>query len=178
MVVMRTAVAAAAVAAILSAVPAAARGEDSRGGARPGAKAPDFTLKTHDGRSLTLSKLRGRRGVVLVFFATWCPSCMAEVPRIKEFVAKTKDAPVLVYGVNIKQPERVVDRFVAGHKVNYRILLDSAGEVARKYHVRGIPLIVGIDSDGIVRYRGHGIPRDAAPFVKELTRPLAKVEPR
>ena len=143
--------------------------ESPRAAAEVGAEAPDFTLATHDGRSLTLSKLEGKRGVVLVFFATWCPSCMAEVPRVKEFVRATRDEPVLVYGVNYKQPKRVVDRFVREHRVNYRVLLDIEGGAARKYNVRGIPLIVGVDAEGIVRYRAHHLPREVGGLVRKLT---------
>ena len=138
-----------------------------------GTKAPDFALETHDGKSLTLSKLEGKRGVVLVFFATWCPYCMTEVPRIKRFVEEARGAPVLVYGVNLKQPKRTVEKFVESRGVNYRILLDLEGEVARKYRVQGIPLVVGIDAEGVVRYRDHAMPKRSAEFIRTLTAPLA-----
>jgi rhodanese-related sulfurtransferase/peroxiredoxin len=130
--------------------------------------APDFTLKTHDGKSLTLSKLRGKRGALLVFFATWCPSCMTEVPHIKEFVKKSKDAGILVFGVNIKQPKRVVDKFVKDKGVNYRILLDDEGKVAKAFNVTGIPAIFGIDADGLIQFSGHHLPKDERALIKAL----------
>ncbi len=133
--------------------------------------APDFTLKTHDGKSLTLSKLRGKRGALLVFFATWCPHCMTEVPHIKEFVKKSKDAGVLVFGVNIKQPKRVVDKFVKDKDVNYRILLDDEGKVAKAFNVSGIPAIFGIDASGAIRFSGHQLPKDEAALIKSLAAP-------
>jgi len=131
--------------------------------------APDFTLETHDGKSLTLSKLRGKRGALLVFFATWCPHCMTEVPHIKEFVKKSKDAGVLVFGVNIKQPKRVVDKFVKDKDVNYRILLDAEGAVAKAFNVTGIPAIIGIDANGAIRFSGHQLPKDEAGLIKSLS---------
>ena len=143
-----------------------------------GKAAGDFTLKTHDGKSLTLSKLKGKRGVVLVFFATWCAPCIAEVPQVKKFVVESRRRNVLVYGVNVQQPERVVQRFVKDQAVNYRILLDRDAAVARAYGVRGIPTLLGIDGDGIVRFRGHAIPKDHDAFIKLLTKPLpAKAKP-
>ena len=163
----RNAIALAIVGALLAAVPSARANT-------VGKPADDFTLKTHDGKSLTLSKLKGKRGVVLVFFATWCPSCMAEVPRIKKFVEAARDKKVLVYGVNFRQSERIVAKFVSDRKVNYRILLDSDGKVTKGYGVRGIPTILGIDADGIVRYRDHAIPKDHDAFIKLLTAPLEK----
>ena len=139
-----------------------------------GKPASDFTLKTHDGKSLTLSKLKGKRGAVLVFFATWCPPCMAEVPQVKKFVNAARGKNVLVYGVNIRQPERVVLKFVRDRTVNYRILLDRDAKVARAYGIRGIPTILGIDADGIVRHRAHAIPKDHDAFIRLLTKPLEK----
>lgn len=135
-------------------------------------KAADFTLPTHDGRTLTLSSLEGERGVVLVFFATWCPPCMAEVPHVKRFVEETRDKGLLVFGVNIAQPKEVVDKFVESAELNYRVLLDSDGKVATAYGVTGIPHIVGIDAAGIVRYSGHQLPDNTQDFAELLSAPL------
>ena len=142
-----------------------------------GKPASDFTLQTHDGKTLTLSRLKGKRGAVLVFFATWCPACMAEVPQVKQFVKTAEDKNVLVYGVNIRQSKRIVDRFVKEHEVNYRILLDTDAKVAKAYGIRGIPAIIGIDAKGIVKYREHGIPKDTEALIKTLTASLGKTAP-
>jgi len=131
--------------------------------------APDFSLKTHDGKTFQLSKLNGKRGALLVFFATWCPGCMAEVPEVIEFVKTVGEKPVLVYGVNLQQSQDVVDRFVKEKNVNYRILLDQTGEVASKYQVTGIPLLVGIDAAGRVRYLDHGFPKDKQKLIATLS---------
>jgi cytochrome c biogenesis protein CcmG/thiol:disulfide interchange protein DsbE len=141
-----------------------------------GEKALDFTLQTHDGKSLTLSKLQGKRGAVLVFFATWCPYCMAEVPEIKRFVEATRDKNVLVYGVNLQQDRRTVEKFIESDAINYRILLDTDSAVARKYGVTGIPHVIGIDAAGVVRHRSHALPEDKEAFIKTLTAPLPKAE--
>ena len=161
----RNTIALAIVGALLAAVPSARANT-------VGKPASDFTLKTHDGKSLTLSKLKGKRGAVLVFFATWCPSCMAEVPQVKKLVEATRDKKVLVYGVNFRQSQRIVAKFVRDKAVNYRILLDSDGKVTKAYGVSGIPTVLGIDAAGIVRYRAHAIPKDHDAFTKLLTKPL------
>jgi peroxiredoxin/rhodanese-related sulfurtransferase len=135
-----------------------------------GEEAPDFTLETHDGKSLTLSRLEGKRGAVLVFFATWCPPCMAEVPHVKAFVEEVRDEPVLVYAINSSEPLSTVKRFVEAREINYRVLMDKGGRVARTYSVYAIPAIVGIDGEGVVRYVGHGIPRNTEEFVELLSR--------
>lgn len=141
-----------------------------------GTKAPDFTLQTHDGKSLTLSKLEGKRGAVLVFFATWCPACMAEVPEVIKLTNSLRDKNVLVYGVNLRQSQRIVDRFVEDRGVNYRILLDSDGTVGNDYGIVGIPTVVAIDGNGIIRYFDHGIPADHDALAKQLNEGIQKEE--
>ena len=141
-----------------------------------GDPAPDFTLKTHDDKTLTLSRLKGKRGVVLDFGATWCPYCMEEVPHIKKFVEKTRDKDVLVYMVNYMQSKRVVEKLVKDKALNYRVLLDSDGAVTELYGVQGFPTAIGIDADGIVRYISHKMPRDEKELVRVLTAPLKKEE--
>ena len=142
-----------------------------------GKPASDFTIETHDGKQFTLSKLEGKRGTVLVFFATWCPSCMAEVPEVKKFVTASADKNVLVYGVNIQQSKRIVERFVKDRKINYRILLDTDAKVAKAYGITGIPTVIGIDAKGVVGYREYGMPRNPGELIKTLTASLGKTAP-
>jgi rhodanese-related sulfurtransferase/peroxiredoxin len=137
-----------------------------------GEKAVNFTLPTLEGKKLTLDKLKGRSGAVLVFFATWCPPCMAEVPHIKQFAEKFKNSDVVVFGVT-DQTADIARRFAETKEINYRILMDSDTKVAQSYNVNFIPHVVGIDSEGIVRYRGSALPDEDEAFVKELTAPLA-----
>lgn len=132
----------------------------------------DFTLPTYDGKSLTLSNLKGKRGVVLIFFATWCPSCMAEVDQVKAFVEASKDKNVLVYGIS-NQPKDKVDKFIEDRKINYRILYDKEWKVGTLYGAQRIPLNVGIDAAGVVRYYSGNFPANTEMFIKVLTDPLA-----
>jgi len=138
-----------------------------------GEKAADFTLPTHDGKSLTLSDLSGKRAAVLVFFATWCPYCMEEVPAVKSFVEASKDKGVLVYGIDTQQKKDIVGKFIKDRDINYRILLDEDGKTAEAYGVTGIPNVVGIDWKGVVRYRDYRMPKDTEGFIKQLTDGLA-----
>lgn len=146
----------------------------ARGADGVGEAAPDFTLKTTDGKSLTLSDLKGKRGAVLVFFATWCPGCMEEAPVVKKFVDSVRDKNVLVYGINLRQDADKVEKFVKEYGINYRILMDTDAAVATKYNVTGIPLVVGVDSEGVVRYRDNGLPQDWSGLAASLTEKLPK----
>lgn len=135
--------------------------------------APDFTLPTLSGVDLTLSRLKGNRGVVLVFFATWCVNCMKEVPEIKQFADAARQDYIVVIGINFKQSEEIVKRFKDSESINYGLVLDKEGNVTTGlYGISGIPHVVGIDGNGDIVYRGSHLPADKAGFIAKLKKGL------
>jgi thiol:disulfide interchange protein len=137
------------------------------------AKAPDFTLTALDGSHTTLSSFKGKKGVVLVFFATWCVNCMKEVPEIKKFALTAQKENIEVLAINFKQSAYVVEKFHKSNSINYRILLDTDGAVTiGKYGIKGIPHIVGIDAKGEMIYRGEDLPVKKTEFMERLNRGL------
>jgi cytochrome c-type biogenesis protein len=135
--------------------------------------APDFTLTSLGGSQVTLSSFKGKKGVVLVFFATWCVNCMKEVPEIKRFAEKAQKEKVEVIAINFKQQTDIVERFHRSNNINYGILLDTDGTVAtEKYGVKGIPHIVGIDAKGMIIYRGVALPEQKDEFMIKLKQGL------
>ncbi len=134
-----------------------------------GSPAPDFTLAALEGPQVTLSSYREKKGVVLVFFATWCVSCMKEVPEIKRFAEAAKKENVEVLAVNFKQHKEIVERFSRSNKIPYGILLDTDGTVtAGKYGIKGLPHIVGINGKGEVVYRADALPKEKTEFLVKL----------
>ncbi len=135
---------------------------------KDGGQAPAISLLNQDNQRFDLSASRGREGVLLVFFTTYCPNCMKEVPevmRIAEMGAKRK---VKVMAVNYKQSLEIVKNFRREKSVNYDVLLDSAGEVTKSLEISGVPLILGIDATGRIRYREHVLPSDSSGLLDAL----------
>jgi peroxiredoxin len=125
------------------------------------------------GDKVTLSSFKGEKGVVLVFFATWCASCMAEVPEIKKFTEMAQKENIAVFGINYKQSAEIVERFKKSAEINYGILMDTDGTVALdKFGLKGLPHIVGINSKGGIMFRGTALPDNRAEFIKYLKRGL------
>jgi peroxiredoxin len=122
----------------------------------PGNPAPDFTLSTLDGRPVSLSDYRGQ--VVLInFWATWCPSCIAEMPAYEAVYRERPPGEFMVLGVNLQEEEEYVQRFSAGLGLTFPILLDSDGQVTiRDYQVVGMPGSIIIDRQGAIFYRHLG----------------------
>lgn len=138
--------------------------------AKPSANlAPDFTLPSLEGNPVTLGAYKGEKGVVLVFFATWCVNCVKEVPEIKHLAQMAQKENVIVLAINYKQPEELVKRFKKSHQIDYRILLDTQGKVTTDlFGIMGLPHLIGINSKGEVVYRGTALPDKKDEFIKNL----------
>lgn len=135
-----------------------------------GAKAPNFTLPTLDGKSFTLQKQAGSV-VVMDIWATWCPPCRAEIPYFVKMNKKFAGKAVKFVGVSIDQGKPEVSDFVKAQKINYMIALDpSAKTVGGLYKVQGVPATYIIDKKGIIRFvhAGFGGPEDMAKMEKEI----------
>ena len=57
-----------------------------------GSEVPSFTLTTLDGREFSTAAARGKV-VLLNFWATWCPPCVIEMPRLEEEIWKEHRGP-------------------------------------------------------------------------------------
>lgn len=115
-----------------------------------GAKLPNLALAGIDGRQHSLHDFGGRP-LIINFWATWCPPCIAEMPMLSAFhAAQVPDGPQVV-GIALDDPERV-RAFLARTPVEYPILLDEPDEDDASVvlgNIRGVlPFAVLIGSDG------------------------------
>lgn len=124
----------------------------------PGAgaqRAPDVEMVTLDGEELRLSELRGRP-VLLTFWATTCPGCLAEMPHLIELHHELAAQGLAIIGVAMSyDPPEQVANLVERRQVPYHIALDSDGEVAKAFgDVRLTPTTFLISPEGrIVRQK-------------------------
>jgi peroxiredoxin len=118
--------------------------------------APDFTLSTPSGASLSLSELRGKV-VLLNFWATWCVPCRKEMPGIEALYQRYKDRGLEVVAISLDKIEAApVEAFAKDVGVTYRVLLDPSWATARTYGVRGLPATFLLDRTGNVVMRELG----------------------
>lgn len=110
--------------------------------------APDFTVQTLDGDSITLSDLKGRP-VVLNFWATWCQPCRQEIPYFSAFARAHPSIPVLGLSVD-DGPVGRVKRAVKDWDIAYPVAVISP-KLQSTYDISTLPTTVIIDTDGTVK---------------------------
>ncbi|SDW06520.1 Peroxiredoxin [Marininema mesophilum] len=112
-----------------------------------GEKAPNFTLKTLDGKELSLKDLKGKP-VLLNFWASWCKPCGEEMPAIQKVYDKYKKQGFQVVGVNIAETEVAVSGFSRDLDLNFPIVLDQDRVVTKRYDVGRLPATYLISREG------------------------------
>lgn len=136
--------------AVASSVPSETAGE----------LAPDVTFTTADGEQASLADYRGQP-LVLNFWASWCPPCVAEMGDALRPVHEAHGDEVAFLGVNLRDEPDAAQRIVDATGVTYDLALDPDGAVFAAFGGLGMPTTVFIDRDGrIVEQHTGAITRD------------------
>ncbi|MCH7883316.1 TlpA family protein disulfide reductase [Patescibacteria group bacterium] len=113
--------------------------------------APDFSLQKLGGGTITLAEYRGKKPVVLDFWASWCPNCRRDMPKLSRFYEKYKDQ-VEVIGINLQENKRTIENYINSAGISFPVALDPSGRVSRAFGIRYTNIHVLIDKEGnIVR---------------------------
>lgn len=115
-----------------------------------GFAAPDFTLETLNGQTVSLLSLRGQ-AVLINFWATWCPPCRAEMPAIQQVYDRYRDRGFTVLAVNLQESDAQVAAFAEQLGLTFPIPMDRSGSVFAQYRVRALPSTFFIDKRGIIQ---------------------------
>ncbi|MDO4757965.1 MAG: TlpA disulfide reductase family protein [Rikenellaceae bacterium] len=116
---------------------------------RVGEMAPDFTVEMLSGQSLTLSELRGDV-VLLLFFSSWCPDCLAEMTQLDERLAPFAERGFRLVAISRGEPRADIEQFRAEHGFGYDLGLDESRAIYERYATRYVPRNFVIGRDGHV----------------------------
>ncbi len=111
--------------------------------------APDFTLSTLDGGTVTLSSFRGQKPVILDFWASWCHNCQRDMPKLNKFYQKYKN-DVEIIGINLRENIGTIEKFVNSNDIEFPIALDK-GQVSNLYGIRFTNTHIYIDKNGYIQ---------------------------
>lgn len=140
-----------------------------------GEPAPDFALVSVRAQNevIRLSSFRGK-AVVVNFYASWCGPCRRELPDF-EILAREFADNVAFIAVNVQESHSNALRILDETGATFPAVLDSNGDVARRYGLRGLPSTYVLDASGVVRQLGPGA-IDAETLRAEINAALAVAE--
>jgi peroxiredoxin len=118
--------------------------------------APEFSLKSLDGREFSLSSLMERGPVVVAFFKISCPVCQFTFPFLERLYHRYRGDNVTILGIS-QDDERSTKKFASEYGVTFPLLLDADGyPVSNAYGLTSVPTTFLIDTDGKVKISSMG----------------------
>ena len=115
----------------------------------------EVQLQDLNGADVNISAFRGKI-VFLNFWATWCPTCVEEMPSMEKLHLKLKDKNFALVSVSIQDPALQVKRFFLLNKLTFTALLDPNGKTVPGFGIRAIPTTLIIDKSGRIIGRAMG----------------------
>ncbi|MBN2445720.1 MAG: TlpA family protein disulfide reductase [Phycisphaerae bacterium] len=132
-----------------------------------GRTAAAFEVATMQGETLRFPKDFAGRLVLLDFWATWCPPCVASIPHVREAHEQYASRGLAVVSISLDSPrvsEENVRQFVERKQMNWPQVYTGAGRIADMYGVDAIPAMFLIDGDsGAIIAGGRQLD---GPFIK------------
>lgn len=115
------------------------------------AQAPGYQLTLLNGQKVNLSSYRGKKAVVLDFWATWCGPCKQSMPVVSQVANAYRNRGVEFFAVNMAEDAGQIQSFVQQQGLSLPVALDPSGQLAAAFGVSGIPHLVIIGKDGTVK---------------------------
>ncbi len=146
-----------------------------------GEDAPLFTLKDLNGLEVSLGDHVGpdrkpsASGVLLIFFASWCPYCRDELPLIDLLVPELRGRGIEVLLIGYQEDREVLSRYLKGLNVrNLTALVDLSGRVGKRYKLRTLPTIYAVTAEGKIKDILPGGSRDVRQDLRNIADRLEK----
>jgi peroxiredoxin Q/BCP len=116
----------------------------------PGDQAPDFTLPTDTGETVTLSSLRGRKVIVYFYPAAMTPGCTKQACDFTDSLDSLRAAGYEVLGISPDAPAKLA-RFREHDHLGITLLSDADRSVMRSYGAFGEKTMYGKTVQGVIR---------------------------
>ncbi|MCS7223744.1 MAG: TlpA family protein disulfide reductase [Armatimonadetes bacterium] len=117
---------------------------------KPGVKAPDFSLPTTSGGSVTLKDLLGKNSL-LIFWKSTCPYCINEAPKLSAALKEVGDALKVTAIATGRDTAEDADRFAKEHGFPFTVAVDESKSARTAYGLRIVPTLFWLSPDGTVQ---------------------------
>jgi peroxiredoxin len=131
-----------------------------------GNQAPDFTLSTPAGSSLSLKSLRGKITMVY-FWGSWCPICQGRSSIVKGVYSKYNAQGFTIYGVAVSDEESSWKEYINSKQLSWNHGFDGSANIQRLYSENGNP--PGMSSYYILDKRGTILAKGSATDISNGT---------
>jgi thiol-disulfide isomerase/thioredoxin len=114
-----------------------------------------ISFEAVDGHQVEVGAMKGK--VVLVdFWATWCPPCVAAIPKIKALYSKYHPEGLEVIGISCDISRTALTKFVAKRQLPWPQYCDGAGQMnnpwCKTFGIDGLPFVMLLDKSGCLRF--------------------------
>ena len=139
---------------------------------KPGTVAPDFKMKTPDGKTIQLSKFAKGKTVVLDFWASWCPDCRKDAPEVVRMYEKYRPYGIEFIGISMDTDVEAWKKAIEKYGITYPQVSElkkfKETDIAKAYGVKWIPSMVVVGPDGEVKL-STVLTYKVDKYLKELT---------
>jgi thiol-disulfide isomerase/thioredoxin len=112
-----------------------------------GKPAPELEVTDMQGNRVSLASLKGKT-VLLDFWTTWCPPCIADAPALDKLYTKYGDKNLMIVGISMNEDRVVVEKFLKSHPHTFPVILTSENELPRPYQIGIFPTYMVVSPDG------------------------------
>jgi len=146
---------------------------------QPGTVAPDFKMKTPDGKKFSFAKFAKGKTVVIDFWASWCPDCRKDAPEVVRLYKEYSQKGIAFLGVSMDTDVEAWQRAIAQYGMDYPQVSELKKfwetDIAQTYGVKWIPSMVVVGPDGKV-VLSTVLTYKVDKYLKELTSPRQRGE--
>jgi cytochrome c biogenesis protein CcmG/thiol:disulfide interchange protein DsbE len=116
---------------------------------KAGDKAPDFSIRTDTGKTVTAKDFGGKL-LLVNFWATWCPPCVDEIPALNEMSRRLGPQGLVVVAISQDADENAYKQFLARNPLAFVTVRDPSKNIQTSYGTVQIPESYLIDRNGKV----------------------------
>ena len=139
---------------------------------KAGTIAPDFKMKTPDGKTIQLSKYAKGKTVMLDFWASWCPDCRKDAPEVVRMYEKYHKYGIEFIGISmdtdVEAWKKAIEKYVITYPQVSELKKFKETDIAKAYGVKWIPSMVVVGPDGQVKL-STVLTYKVDKYLKELT---------